>query len=68
MDLSSLQKNKPLIQIFGLHAAYQDQEVLSNVSLSINERDFIGIIGPNGGGKTTLLNIIMGLKKPQKGN
>jgi len=41
--------------------------VLSNVSLSVFENDFIGIIGPNGGGKTSLLKAILGLVKPLKG-
>ena len=58
---------KPLIQITDLEAAYQGKIVLSNVSLTVMEHDFIGIIGPNGGGKTTLLKILMGLMKPLKG-
>lgn len=57
-----------LVKISNMHAAYQGKVVLSNVSLSIAEHDFIGIIGPNGGGKTTLLKILMGLMKPLKGN
>ncbi len=58
---------KPLVQIKEIDAAYQRKTVLQNVSLSINDRDFIGIIGPNGGGKTTLVKIILGLMKPVKG-
>jgi len=50
-----------------IDASYRDKVVLSNVSLSIYERDFIGIIGPNGGGKTTLLKIILGFLKPVRG-
>lgn len=41
--------------------------VLENVSLEIEDRDFIGLIGPNGGGKTTILRIILGLLTPEKG-
>jgi zinc transport system ATP-binding protein len=59
--------DRPLVQIRNLDAAYHGKVVLSKVSLSIMEHDFIGIIGPNGGGKTTLLKVIMGLMKPLKG-
>ena len=59
--------DKPIIKISNLDAAYHGKLVLSKVSLSIMEHDFIGIIGPNGGGKTTLLKILLGLMKPVKG-
>ena len=59
---------KSLIQIKEMDVAYQKQLVLSNVSLSIYDKDFIGIIGPNGGGKTTLVKVILGLLKPLKGS
>lgn len=45
----------------------QDAPVLQEVSLVVHERDFIGLVGPNGGGKTTLLKIILGLLKPEDG-
>jgi zinc transport system ATP-binding protein len=57
----------PIVKIRNLEAGYQGNLVLSKVSLSIMEHDFIGIIGPNGGGKTTLLKVLMGLMKPLKG-
>lgn len=57
----------PLVSIKNMEFTYQKQVVLSDVSLSVYERDFIGIIGPNGGGKTTLIKAILGLLKPQKG-
>jgi len=57
----------PLIQIRNLSAGYQGNPVLNKVSLNVMENDFIGIIGPNGGGKTTLLKLLMGLMKPLKG-
>jgi zinc transport system ATP-binding protein len=41
--------------------------ILENINFSINDRDFIAIIGPNGGGKTTLIKIILGLSKPNTG-
>lgn len=57
----------PLVEIKHMDVAYHRQLVLSDVSLSVFEHDFIGIIGPNGGGKTTLLKAILGLVKPLKG-
>lgn len=52
---------KPLIEIKNLSVGYQTQKVLEHVNLNINENDFIGIIGPNGGGKTTLIKALLGL-------
>ena len=57
----------PIIQISDLCTAYDEKTVLSHVNLSVYERDFLGIIGPNGGGKTTLIKSILGLHRPQKG-
>ena len=57
-----------IIAIKNLSFAYQRKnEILENVNLEIFGDDFLGIIGPNGGGKTTLLKIILGLLKPDKG-
>lgn len=50
-----------------LSASYGADPVLEDVDFRVNENDFIGVIGPNGGGKTTLLKIILGLLKPVKG-
>lgn len=60
--------NKPLVEIKKLTAGYEDNIVLRNVSLNIYPKDFLGIIGPNGGGKTTLVKVILGLIKPVSGD
>ena len=57
-----------LIEIKNVTASYDIKPVLSCVSLNVWEYDFLGIIGPNGGGKTTLLKIILGLMKPSSGD
>lgn len=43
------------------------EPVLDEVSLTVEPRDFVGLIGPNGGGKTTLLKLVLGLIRPQGG-
>jgi zinc transport system ATP-binding protein len=59
--------DKSLLEIRNLSVAYENNLVLKNVLLVIYEQDFLGIIGPNGGGKTTLLKAILGLLKPASG-
>lgn len=58
---------QPIIQLDHVNFSYADTPVLTNVNLSINPCEFIGIIGPNGGGKTTLLKLLMGFLKPTSG-
>jgi zinc transport system ATP-binding protein len=53
--------NTPLIEIKNFTIGYDSQKVLDNVNLAISSNDFIGVIGPNGGGKTTLIKAILGL-------
>ncbi len=57
-----------IIQISDLNVGYDDKpHILTGVCLDVYENDFLGIIGPNGGGKTTLLKAILGLIKPSAG-
>lgn len=58
---------KPIIEIRNLNAGYDGRTVLRDVNLTVYDRDFLGIIGPNGGGKTTLIKCILGLLKPVSG-
>ena len=57
-----------LIEIDKITAAYGNKIVLKDVSLTVWKDDFLGIIGPNGGGKTTLLKVILGLLQPVSGS
>lgn len=58
---------EPLIQLQHICVGYDGKEVLKDVNLTVYDKDFLGIIGPNGGGKTTLIKTILGLKKPSSG-
>jgi zinc transport system ATP-binding protein len=56
-----------ILSIESVSAGYDDEIVLRDVNLEVYKNDFIGVIGPNGGGKTTLLKTILGLLEPVKG-
>jgi len=58
---------KKLLEIKNLSAGYDNNIVLENISMEVFSGDFIGVIGPNGGGKTTLIKTILGLIKPVSG-
>ena len=58
---------KKVIEIENLFVELDGITVLENVNLTVNEYDFLGIIGPNGGGKTTFLRVLLGLVKPARG-
>lgn len=47
--------------------SYNSSTVLENVSFSVKEKEFLALIGPNGGGKTTLIKLLLGLLKPDSG-
>ncbi|KQC15684.1 MAG: ABC transporter ATP-binding protein [Methanothrix sp.] len=55
------------VSIENLWVRLDDRTVLEDVTLEVKEGDFLGLIGPNGGGKTTLLKVILGLLKPSRG-
>ena len=57
----------PIIQLSGINMLRENKAILSDVSLTINRGDFIAVTGPNGGGKTTLLRIILRLLDPTSG-
>ncbi len=57
----------PLLRVDDVSFGYDRQVVLDRVSLVVEPGDYLAIIGPNGGGKTTLLKVILGLLKPWSG-
>jgi len=58
---------RQLLQLENVSVGYDRDLVLTDVNLKVFEQDFIGIIGPNGGGKTTLIKVILGLLEPMQG-
>ncbi len=57
-----------VIEIKNLSFAYDKQIILENVNLKVEEKDFLAIIGPNGGGKSTLLKLILGINTLKTGS
>ena len=60
--------NREVIKIENLSVLYGQNYALKDINLTIYENDYLGIIGPNGGGKTTLIKAILGLIPIQKGS
>lgn len=56
------------ISVRNLNFAYNGHTVLSDVSLDITKGEYVGVIGPNGGGKTTFLKLVLGLLEPDRGS
>lgn len=60
-------QNNTIIALHDVSFRYNSTTVLDHINFSIKKGDYVGLLGPNGGGKTTLLKIILGLLKPTSG-
>ncbi|PKO21578.1 MAG: ABC transporter [Chloroflexi bacterium HGW-Chloroflexi-1] len=67
IQTKTLQQTDPVISIRNLWAGYDNESVLEDINLTVNRLDFVGLIGPNGGGKTTLIKVLLGLLAPARG-
>lgn len=66
---AAAQASAPVVQVANLRFAHPGAEAaLENVSLTMEEGEFLAVIGPNGGGKTTLLRLLLGLLQPDQGS
>lgn len=57
----------PALELRDIGFSYDGQDVLTDVNCIISRGEYVGIVGPNGGGKTTLLKILLGLLSPSSG-
>ena len=55
------------IKVINLKKSYGTKEAVKNISFEIKENEIIGLLGPNGSGKTTTIGMILGLLKPTSG-
>lgn len=57
-----------ILEIKNLYFSYKKDTVLEDINLTVKEKDFLAIIGPNGGGKSTLLKLILGIESTKDAN
>ena len=61
------QKTEPLVQLKNISVFYNKRQIINNLNLSINRSEILGMLGPNGVGKSTIFNLITGLKEIDHG-
>ena len=65
--IKSFKKIKPVLKIEKVSLAFQKRSILENISFNLNQGEILGLLGPNGVGKSTVFNLIVGLLKPNYG-
>ena len=65
--IKSFKLNNPMIKLEKISLSFKNRKILDNISFSINEGEILGLLGPNGVGKSTIFNLITGLIKPDYG-
>lgn len=63
----SIEPNEPIVTMNDIRFSYENKVILDDVNFELPKGKFMGLIGPNGGGKSTLIKIMLGLLKPQHG-
>ena len=66
--IKSFKENKPLIKLEKISLSFGKRQILENISSNINKGEILGMLGPNGVGKSTIFNLITGLIKPNYGS
>lgn len=66
--MKNLTHEETIIELDRVCFSYSREEVIKDVSLSVHRGDYVGIVGPNGGGKSTLLKLMLGILKPNDGS
>ena len=65
--MQQIDHTKTIIELQNVSFSYGEEIVIKDVSMAIHKGDYVGVIGPNGGGKSTILKLILGLLTPTKG-
>jgi len=65
--IKSFKQNKPIISLENISLSFKNRVILDNISFVLNHGQILGLLGPNGVGKSTVFNVITGLLKPSHG-
>ena len=66
--IKSFKENKPLIKLEKISLSFGKRQILDNINFNVNSGEILGMLGPNGVGKSTLFNLIIGLIEPDFGS
>ena len=66
--IKNFKQKKELLRLEKISVYFGKRKILENLSLSLNQGEILGLLGPNGVGKSTIFNIIIGLLKPDYGS
>ena len=66
--IKSFKEKKPIIKLENISLSFKNRSILENISFNLNQGQILGLLGPNGVGKSTIFNIITGLLKPNHGS
>ena len=66
--IKSFKKSKPLIRLEKISLSFGKRQILDNINFNVNNGEILGMLGPNGVGKSTLFNLIIGLIEPDFGS
>ena len=66
--IKSFIQNKPIIELQKISLTYGKRKILDNINFSLNENQILGLLGPNGVGKSSIFNLITGLINPDYGS
>ena len=65
--IKSFKGNETIVEIKNVSVFYNKRQILNNLNLTIRKQEILGMLGPNGVGKSTIFNLITGLKNPNHG-
>ena len=66
--ITSFKKSNPLVSVKKISLSFGKRKILDDVSFNINQGEILGLLGPNGVGKSTIFHLITGLIKPDYGS